>query len=426
MPKPKATTIPSEKARHDALLDEAAVELNTQGVSQTSLAGIAARLGVTRAALYYYAEDQEDLVFQCYRRSCEVIARRLSRARRESSDAIERIEAFIEAMLTPEEPEIAAISELAYLSGNKRETIEGLLEGIVAQLARIIDGGIKDGTIRACGSAHVARALLAMAAWPSLLKRFDARYAGATDKAYPAIIKELVKRGVASNRSRLPDLDRDLYRPGQAMAANLFAADELANAKREALLAAGSRILNRKGVSATSLDEIALSLGVSKAVIYHNVGDKPTFILECYRRSNRIFADVAEQVQRSSLARLEAAASGIRALCRLHFLPSSPLLLPIVGFASVPARVADELRSQQQRLQTLWLGIFEEGRADRSIRPLNSELALAMTPALLHWVAQWHGEIADADIEEIATETANLWSVGILPLETRKSSKAPL
>lgn len=424
MRKLKGTATPSEKARHDALLDEAAVELNTQGVSQTSLAGIAARLGVTRAALYYYAEDQEDLVFQCYRRSCEVIARRLSRARKESSDAIERIEAFIDAMLAVEEPEIAAISELAYLSGNKRETIEGLLEGIVAQLARIIDAGIKDGTIRSCGSAHVARAVLAMAAWPSLLKRFDSRYADATDKAYPAIIKELVKRGVASNRSRLPDLDRNLYRSGPAIAANVFAADELANVKREALLAAGSRILNRKGVSATSLDEIALSLGVSKAVIYHNVGDKPTFILECYRRSNRIFVDIAEQVQGSSLPRLDAAASGIRALCRLHFLPTSPLLLPIVGFASTPARVAEELRSQQQRLQTHWLRVFEEGRADRSIRPLNSELALAMTPALLHWVAQWHGEIADADIEDIATETANLWSIGILPLGTGKPSKA--
>jgi hypothetical protein len=50
-------------------------------------------------------------------------------------------------------------------------------------------------------------------------------------------------------------------------------------------------------------------------------------------------------------------------------------------------------------------------------------LALAMTPALLHWVAQWHGEVGEADIEEIATETANLWSVGILPLENRRPSK---
>ncbi|MFT3722130.1 MAG: TetR/AcrR family transcriptional regulator [Hyphomonadaceae bacterium] len=423
MPPPRATNMSPEKARHDALLDEAAVELNTQGVSQTSLAAIAARLGVTRAALYYYAEDQEDLIFQCYRRSCEVIARRLSRARKEADGAVERIEAFVDAMLVQEEPEIAAISELAYLSGKKRETIEGLLEGIVAQLARLIEGGVKEGTIRPCGSAHIARAILAMSAWPSLLKRFDPRYAVAKEKAYPEIIKELIKQGVASNRSRLPDLDRNLCRSGPAMTANVFAADELASAKREALLGAGSQILNRKGVSATSLDEIALSLGVSKAVIYHNVGDKPTFVLECYRRSNRIFVDIAEKVQRSAGSRLDAAASGIRALCRLHFLPTSPLLLPIVGFASVSTRVADELRAQQLRLQTLWLRIFEDGRADKSIRPMNSELALAMTPALLHWVAQWHGEVGEAEIEEIATETANLWSVGILPLGGGKPGK---
>jgi AcrR family transcriptional regulator len=421
MSKTQATNIPSERARHDALLDEAAVELNARGVSQTSLAGIAARLGVTRAALYYYAEDQEDLVFQCYRRSCEVIARRLAKAKRDADSAIERIEAFVDAMLAPGEPEIAAISELAYLSGKKRETIEGLLEGLVAQLARIIDSGVKEGAVRPCGSAHVARAILAMVAWPSLLKRFDPRYEGATDKAYPEIIKELLKRGVASRRSRLPELDRSFFQLGPSVSPNVFAADELANVKREALLAAGSRILNRKGINATSLDEIALSLGVSKAVIYHNVGDKPTFVLECYRRSNRIFVAIAEEVQRSKRSRLDAAASAIRALCRLHFQPTSPLLLPIVGFASVPAKVADELRAQQMRLQTLWLRIMEDGRADSSIRTLNSELALAMTPALLHWVSQWHGELAEADVEEIAIETANLWSVGILPLKTRTS-----
>ena len=35
---------------------------------------IARQLGLSRAALYYYVRDREDLVVQCYRRACAVMA----------------------------------------------------------------------------------------------------------------------------------------------------------------------------------------------------------------------------------------------------------------------------------------------------------------------------------------------------------------
>ena len=62
-------------SRHERVLDEAARQLNQKGVLLTSLAEIAGKLGVTRGAMYHYVADREDLVFQCYRRAAEIIAR---------------------------------------------------------------------------------------------------------------------------------------------------------------------------------------------------------------------------------------------------------------------------------------------------------------------------------------------------------------
>jgi AcrR family transcriptional regulator len=59
------------KSRRDELLDEAARELNSKGISMTSLTDVADRLGFSRASLYYYVEDREDLMFQVYLRSSE-------------------------------------------------------------------------------------------------------------------------------------------------------------------------------------------------------------------------------------------------------------------------------------------------------------------------------------------------------------------
>src|SRR5689334_2136674 len=51
MPPPAAAAGPS---RHERVLDEAARQLNQKGVLLTSLAEIAAKLGVTRGAMYHY------------------------------------------------------------------------------------------------------------------------------------------------------------------------------------------------------------------------------------------------------------------------------------------------------------------------------------------------------------------------------------
>ena len=136
---------PSRVTKRMRVLDEAAKALNRQGVSQTSLAEIAKRVGISRAALYYYFEDQEDLVFQCYLRSCEQLARRLNEASQPVSNALEVIDAFIGGMLSEGEPEFAALSEPAFLRAEQRSTVLGLYEGVRASLADVLDEGARRG-----------------------------------------------------------------------------------------------------------------------------------------------------------------------------------------------------------------------------------------------------------------------------------------
>ena len=50
--------------------------------------------------------------------------------------------------------------------------------------------------------------------------------------------------------------------------------------KREALLLAAVRMFNAKGFFATSLDDVAASLKVSKPLIYHYLGNKDQVLLE--------------------------------------------------------------------------------------------------------------------------------------------------
>src|ERR1700689_1518230 len=61
--------------------------------------------------------------------------------------------------------------------------------------------------------------------------------------------------------------------------------DELHEAKRGALLREAASAFTRQGFHATSLDDIAQKLGVTKAALYHYFPGKPALLRECFMRA---------------------------------------------------------------------------------------------------------------------------------------------
>ena len=51
--------------------------------------------------------------------------------------------------------------------------------------------------------------------------------------------------------------------------------------KRQALLTAAVQLFNERGFHATSLDDVAASVGVTKPVVYHYLGNKDQVLFEC-------------------------------------------------------------------------------------------------------------------------------------------------
>lgn len=403
-------------ARRLRLLEEAARQLNTRGVSQTSLAEIAKRAGVSRAALYYYFDDQADLVFQSYRRSCETIARRLNEAVRTSSHAMETIERFVDGLLGPDQPEIAGLNEAAFLRQDQQDTIHGLYEGIMATIAEILNAGARRGELRPCGADVVAQAILGLVSWAPMARRWLTS-ATLTDQDLVDAIKSLLVYGVAADRRAPPVYRRLVITPGVVPAGRVFDTDVLAAAKQEALLAAASWLFNLKGVDATSLDEIAERVGVTKKVIYHNVGDKAALLAACHRRAFVLVLDVGERVAAYDGSRLEAVCAGFHANAESQLREDIAPLAPIGGFEALPYDVRMEINPLAEQLMDSYLETFRLGQAEGSIRPLNARAFNAIRPGMLEWLPKWYRVQGEAARERCARELAVLTAVGLLPLE---------
>lgn len=402
-------------AKRAQVLEEAAKALNARGVSQTSLADIARRVGVSRAALYYYFEDQEDLVFQCYRQSCELMAQRLQAARGLGVGAMATLEAFVGGMLHEDGAEFAALSEAAFLRPEQRSIILRLYEAILEDIAGILTTGAERGELRPCGARVVAQAIVGLVSWIPLARRWRTSDPLSHGDLVEAI-KDLLRSGVAADR-RAPVTYRpfDLSPPGVPVG-RIFDADTMAAARQEALMAAASWLFNLKGVDATSLEEIALRVGVTKKVIYHNVGDKETLVAECYRRSFRIYEEIAARTQAYEGSRIDAITASTHAYAESSLREDITPLAPLAGFEALPDSAREEIQASAARLMDAFLQLYADGQAEGAMRRLNTRAVLAIHPAVFEWLPKWFDIFEPEERAAAPRELGELVRLGLSPL----------
>ena len=403
---------PSRVTKRMRVLDEAAKALNRQGVSQTSLAEIAKRVGISRAALYYYFEDQEDLVFQCYLRSCEQLARRLNEASQPASTALEVIDTFIGGMLSEGEPEFAALSEPAFLRAEQRSTVLGLYEGVRASLADLLDEGARRGELRSCHSGLVASAIIGLISWVPLGRRVTP----IPDRDLVETIRATLHDGIAADRTAPVRPALFTLSPMGLPAGRAFDQVAMAAARQEALLAAASWLFNLKGVDATSLEEIAVRVGVTKKVIYHNIGDKQTLVAQCIRRAFRFYEDIGARIHAYEGPRIDALSASAHALAEASLREDIAPFRPFTGLEGRPEAEREEMRAGAQRLMSTYLKTYDQGRAEGSVREVNARAVLAMVPGMFEWLPKWFDAFDEADRARTPRELTELFRLGLRPL----------
>jgi len=400
------------RSKRDGVLDEAAARLNARGVSLASLSEVAQALGLTRAALYYYVEDRDDLVFQCYRRACEAMARDVDAAAKAPGTGLDRLKAFIELALEEDRPEPAVLSEVASLPSPQRETIEALHHGNVAQLVDLIEAGQRDGSIRPCHALIAAQAVVGMVSWIPLAPRWT----GEADPDFRTKAKAgalaLVGEGIAVDPERAlayRPLDIAILRPERG---NLFDRDQAGAMKLEELLRAASRLFNRKGVDATSVDEIAAEVGATKGVVYHYLIDKPDLVVRCYRRGFAMSDRILRAVEMAGGSAVERALAGTALLVEANVRDEFCPLAPLAGVEALPSDAREEIVDRVRGLEHGYPDVAREGLADGTVRNVDlTGVALAMAGAF-GWLHKWFTpDIATPEV--VVREHVRLLAAGL-------------
>jgi AcrR family transcriptional regulator len=374
-------------ARRDALLEAAAGEFNARGISRASISRIAAAKGLSRAAVYYYVDGRDDLVFQAYRRSCEVMAVDLAAAEDAPGGAMAILAAFLRRALDPARPPTPVLGDIDYLQGDARAAIAAAHADNVARLRGVIRLGAATGELRSGDDEAIAQALIGMAAWIPLsadwVEGADARY---RERALETLIAVLQEGESTDPDWRFtPPIAIDAFFPPTP---DPFDRARVAEAKLERLLTVASAVFNRRGVDGASLDEVVGQLGATKGVFYHYLTNKTELVVRCQERANRLYDAFAEAGDRLGATSLEKATIGLYLLIQAQASGLSPLV-QMVGHAAYPTAARRAMRARNRAVQQRYQAFGELARSDGAMRDLDYNALSQLAAGVFEWLPEW-------------------------------------
>ena len=138
-------------AKRAALIRKAARAFSARGFYNTSLDDIAAELGVTKPALYYYVKNKEEILYACHQISNELGAQAMAYAESVPGNGLDRVVAlarrYVE-LLTGEFGASAVLMEFDALQPENRKTIVAGRNRFDRRFRALIAKGVEDGSIR--------------------------------------------------------------------------------------------------------------------------------------------------------------------------------------------------------------------------------------------------------------------------------------
>ncbi len=177
--------------------------------------------------------------------------------------------------------------------------------------------------------------------------------------------------------------------------------DQQYRLKRQAVIREAGRAFSSEGFHGTSLEDIAKTLHVTKAALYHYVKGKHEILYECHKLAHDLGEEAIEQARQQ----------GKTGLTKLTLFLTSYIETLTGEFGSCAVLTdVDSLRGDDRRdiiarrdkFDAAFRAIIQEGIADGSIRSCDPKLADLLIMGAVNWIPKWYSPDGARTGREIA------------------------
>jgi AcrR family transcriptional regulator len=193
---------------------------------------------------------------------------------------------------------------------------------------------------------------------------------------------------------------------------NLPSRSEQRQVKRDALVRMAAQAFRTRGFHATSMEDIASALGVTKGALYRYVKNKQDILFECFMWSNRIgeqALEVARWHKGDGLAKLGVFITYFVE----NYLDHNTAGGAMVDIDALFPEQRQEVIAGRDKIDMALRQIVSDGIADGSIAERNAKLTVLTIMGSINWIPSWYDAQGAWKPREIAETMADIFVAGV-------------
>ena len=184
-------------------------------------------------------------------------------------------------------------------------------------------------------------------------------------------------------------------------------------AKRNAVLQAAAQLFNERGFHATSLDDIAARLNVTKPTLYYYVKNKDEILLQCVRQGLDMMLDGIEASRAAGGKAIDQLMTCMQVYARIVTMDFGMCLIR-VGDEQLPPESRKELRRLKSAIDQEFRRLVAEGVAEGSLQPCDPKMTAFVIAGALSWIGRWYQPGGEYTPEQVAQQCIATLCDGVL------------
>ncbi|QOL80919.1 TetR family transcriptional regulator [Pseudooceanicola spongiae] len=167
--------------------------------------------------------------------------------------------------------------------------------------------------------------------------------------------------------------------------------EQIREQKRRAALRVASRLFNEKGYHATSLDQIADQIGVTKTALYYYFRNKEELLYDCLQVSFACGEQARAEAEAMDGTDYERFCHYYRRFTQLA-IEQSGAFTTTANIRALPQNMQDALLARRDALHDYMQGLLDGAMDAGNLRRLNPRAATGYFFGSINWMLSWHLE----------------------------------
>ena len=422
MPKPdRARALPRLKARRHEICLTAAHTFVERGFDATSVNDIAGALGITKAGLYHYIASKESLLFDIITLGLDSIEEEVVEATQAITDPEAR---FLDIVLrhallaTCNDGVITLlIDEVHALPQAQRRTVNARRRGYFAYVREALRELEAAGRLQAVDPTVAAFSVIGAIMWLPQWFRPGGRLS--SDEVAEEIVQFIAAGVLRPTSPRVKSggntgTGLGLASPRSAVHRLDVRAFPRLNPRRFQICMTAARTFVERGYQATSVNQVAAAVGVTKAGLYHYINSKDALLFDIMT----LGMDWLDEDVVKVAAAIPETERRLRETINRHALLTAgnePWITALLDeMHGLPPADRRKIEERKRGYFDLVRGMIRELQSKGRVRRIDATVATYAILGMIIWIPRWFRSRKRLSAERVAADVAAIAINGLL------------